>query len=69
MDFFQNDPIIWKYCEEYIKGKDIFKKLKNFNDSAERGIKLMEDYHLKITKDEEQRQYLYKVRCFQSELI
>lgn len=61
MDFLQKDPSSWKDCEDYRKGKFIIQKLKVVNDCAERGIKLVEDYHEKITKDEQQRQYLFKV--------
>lgn len=62
-DFLQSDPSMWNNLDDYKKGKDIIKRLKIVNDCAERGIKLVEDYHDKITKDEEQRQYLFKVSC------
>ena len=36
--------------------------LKVVNDSAERGIKLIEDFKKKVTKDEHQKQFLLQVR-------
>lgn len=60
-DFLERDPSTWNDLEEYRKGKEIIQNLKIVNDCAERGIKLVQDYHEKITKDEEQRQYLFKV--------
>ena len=44
--------------------KKIF-SLKAVNDTAERAIKLMQDFHGKITANEEQEQYL--LRCVQEE--
>lgn len=61
MDFFTSNPESWNDLEGYQKGKNIVKNLNVVNDSAERAIKLVQDYHDKITKDEEQRQYLLKV--------
>lgn len=63
-NFLKSDPSTWNNIEEYRKGKEIVENLKIVNDCAERGIKLVQDYHGKITKDENQRQYLYKVILF-----
>lgn len=60
-DFFTKPSIEWENCEDYKHGRDYVKKLKVVNDSAERGIKLLEDYHNHITKDEMQKQYVLKV--------
>jgi len=35
--------------------------LKVVNDTAERGVKLIQDFNSCLTKDEEQRQYLLQV--------
>lgn len=61
-DFFIKDAHSWNDCDEYKRGKNIVKKLNVVNDSAERGIKLVQEYQGKITNDEEQRQHLLKVR-------
>lgn len=63
-NFLKSDPSTWNNIEEYTKGKEIVENLKIVNDCAERGVKLVQDYHGKITKDENQRQYLYKVILF-----
>lgn len=63
-DFFNKDPHSWNVLEEYVKGKNIVQNLSVVNDSAERGIKLIQEYHGLITKDEEQKQHLMKVSIF-----
>lgn len=60
-DFLKKDPSSWSHLDEYCKGKSIIASLKIVNDCAERGIKLVQEYHEQITKDEEQRQHLFKV--------
>lgn len=60
-NFLERDPSTWNDIEEYRKGKEIIQSIQIVNDCAERGIKLIQDYHGKITKDEKQRQYLLKV--------
>ncbi|KAF0771445.1 Uncharacterized protein FWK35_00027558 [Aphis craccivora] len=57
-DFLSLDPIYWEENEEYKKGKEIVRSLKVVNDTAERHIKLMEEFNCKITKNEEQKQFL-----------
>ena len=47
---------------EYVQGKLVIGNLKVVNDSAERGIKLIEDFNEKFTKDENQKQFLLQVR-------
>lgn len=61
MQFLESDPKTWEGSEDYRNGKHIVENLKIVNDCAERGIKLIQEYHQKLTKDEEQRQYLFKV--------
>lgn len=60
-DFLKLDPLSWHNLEEYKRGQNIVKNLSVVNDSAERGIKLIQEYHGKITHDEEQKQHLLKV--------
>lgn len=61
MDFLKSDPNTWHEMDDYKKGKYIIDNLKVVNDCAERGIKLIQEYHEQITKDEDQRQHLFKV--------
>ena len=60
-DFLHKDPNLWKITTEYKEAKDIIATLKVVNDSAERGVKLMEEFNDKFTKQEEQKQYVLQV--------
>lgn len=62
MNIFSKDTHALVDSNEYKRGRNIVRNLNVVNDSAERGIKLVQEYHSKITKDEEQRQHLLKVR-------
>lgn len=55
MKFLKEDPRTWEDLKDYRDGKHIVENIKIVNDCAERGIKLIQEYHQKITKDEEQR--------------
>lgn len=63
-NFLSLDPIYWEENEEYKKGKQIVRSLKVVNDTAERHVKLMEKFNCKITKNEEQKQFLLQVNTF-----
>jgi len=52
---------MWENNEDYNKALSILKNIPVINDVAERGVKLIEDYNNKITKDESQKQYLLQV--------
>lgn len=60
-DFLHLDPVHWKHQETYIKGREIMKSLRVVNDTAERGVKLMEEFNFKFTKDESQKQFVLQV--------
>lgn len=60
-DFMQTDSSIWSENDTFKKGFQIISKLKVINDTAERGVKLMEDYNKLITRDEDQKQYLLQI--------
>ena len=60
-DFLKLDPDAWLKNQEYLKCLAIVRKLKVVNDTAERGVKLIQDYNNSVTKDEEQKQYLLQV--------
>jgi hypothetical protein len=54
-------PSLWLNSSAYQKGKTIIEQLRNVNNSAERGIKIVEDYNNSITRDETQKQFLLQV--------
>lgn len=60
-DFLYDDPLNWSFREDYQKGKKIVSSLKSVNDTAERGVKLMQEYNDKLTKNEDQKQFLLQV--------
>jgi len=60
-DFLHKDPSLWEITTEYKEAKDIIATLKVVHDSAERGVKLMEEFNDKFTKQEEQKQYVLRV--------
>ncbi|XP_025413648.1 uncharacterized protein LOC112685837 [Sipha flava] len=60
-NFLREDPSSWKALDEYIQAKEILSALKVVNDTAERGIKLMEEYNEKFTKNEDQKQFILQV--------
>lgn len=60
-DFLNIDPSNWECNEHFIKALALIQNIPVTNDVAERGVKLMEDYNEKITKDEHQKQYLLQV--------
>jgi hypothetical protein len=60
--FLRIDPAHWDNQEDFKTGKQIINAMKIVNDTAERGVKLMEEYNTKFTKDEEQKQFLLQVK-------
>jgi len=60
-NFLHIHPSEWLNSSAYQKGKTIIDQLKIVNDSAERGVKLVEDYNNSITRDETQKQFLLQV--------
>ncbi|XP_025192732.1 uncharacterized protein LOC126553881 [Aphis gossypii] len=60
-DFLHKDPSLWNITTEYKEAKDVITTLKVVNDSAERGVKLMEEFNDKFTKQEEQKQYVLQI--------
>ncbi|XP_050528051.1 uncharacterized protein LOC126898147 [Daktulosphaira vitifoliae] len=57
-NFLHISPFEWLNSSAYQKGKNAIEQLKVVNDSAERGVKLIEDFNNSITKDESQKQFL-----------
>lgn len=60
-DFLNTDPDVWCKNENYLKAQKIVKGLRIVNDTAERGVKLIQDFNSSLTKDEEQRQFVLQV--------
>jgi len=60
-DFFSLPPSLWLSDESYISGKKKASQLRVVNDTAERGVALIQEYVHVLTKDEEQRQCLLQV--------
>jgi hypothetical protein len=60
-NFLHIHPSQWLNSSAYQKGKTIVEQLRIFNDSAERDVKLVEDYNNSITSDEIQKQFLLQV--------
>ncbi|KAG8171084.1 hypothetical protein JTE90_014265 [Oedothorax gibbosus] len=52
---------MWEQDLSYLKGKNIVRNLRVVNDTAERGVKLIQDYSDTIRKDEKQKQYLLQI--------
>jgi len=51
----------WKDQDNYKKGRKIINSLRVVNDTAERGVKLMEEFNSKFTNDESQKQFVLQV--------
>lgn len=60
-DFIDIDPESWDSNENYKKCFETFKQLQVVNDTAERGVALIEKYNNSLTHDEEQRQYILQI--------
>lgn len=62
--FIQTDASEWTYNESFNKGKEILSSINVVNDSAERGVKLMEEFNTAFTKNEHQKQFILQVRQY-----
>lgn len=61
LDFTESDPSEWSDNEDYMKGVDYCKSLMVTNDTAERGVKFMQDYNRVLTLDPQENQFLLQV--------
>jgi hypothetical protein len=59
----QESDSLWKENAAYLNTKSEVTSLKAVNDTAERAVKLMQDFHRLVTAEEEQKQFL--LRCVQ----
>ena len=60
-DFLSTNPRRWHEDESYMEACHRIEGLRAANDTAERGVSLMQTFNLRLTKDEEQRQFLLQV--------
>ncbi|KAF2899144.1 hypothetical protein ILUMI_07032, partial [Ignelater luminosus] len=60
-DFLELNPTLWKENESYRKAVKILNSLRVVNDKAGRGVKLIDEFNSKITKKEDEKQYLLEV--------
>ncbi|GBN77104.1 hypothetical protein AVEN_67420-1 [Araneus ventricosus] len=51
-------PDLWDRDDSYLKSQEIFQHLSVVNDTAQRGVKLTQDFNGLLTVDEEQKQFL-----------
>jgi hypothetical protein len=54
-------PETWIDNDEYNKGRERIRQLRVVNDTAERGVKLFEEFNRLITNDEDEKQFLLQV--------
>src|SRR6218665_1497562 len=61
-DYFQaTDPDTWLSNSDYMVLEEIVRELRVVNDAAERGVALMQEFNVLLTKDEEQTQFAIQV--------
>ena len=60
-DFLSKDPAYWEEEPSYNAASRRIKSLHVVNDFAERGVALMQEFNLALTKDEGQKQFLLQV--------
>lgn len=61
--FLQEDVSSWGDNPTFLEARRRISRLKVVNDTAERAVKLMQDFNRLITAEEEQKQFL--LRCVQ----
>ena len=59
--FLKIEPTAWNANEDFKCGLERVQTLKVVNDTAERGVKLFEEFNQLLTKDEEEKQFLLQV--------
>ena len=59
--FVRNDPSKWNTYQVFLDMQERVCHMKVINDCAERGIALITTYNSCITKDEEKKQFLFRL--------
>lgn len=60
-EFLLVEPDVWESRADYQAATDVVRAMKVVNDSAERGVALMQQFNQILTKNEEQKQFLLQV--------
>lgn len=60
-DFLTKDPKEWVNEPSFNVGLNIVRNMNVVNDSAERAVKLMEDFNLVLSKNEEEKQLIVQI--------
>ena len=55
------DPDDWEGMEEFQHSKKFVSSLRVVNDTAEREVKLVQEFNSSITKSEDQKEYMLQV--------
>ena len=59
--FLCKDPDLWCQNADYLAAEKIVKGQKVINDTAERGVALIQEFYEILTNNEEQKQFLLQV--------
>lgn len=57
-EFLVSEQETWKNNADYLRALKIVENLRVVNDTAERGVKLIQDFNILLTKNEEQKQFV-----------
>jgi hypothetical protein len=60
-EFMEHDPSEWGELEVYQRNKEVVQSVKVINDLAERGVALIQEFNMSLTRNEEQKQFLLQV--------
>ncbi|KAK7793692.1 hypothetical protein R5R35_008899 [Gryllus longicercus] len=60
-DFLNTDPSLWESNNYYQEARHCLSFVKVVNDTAERAVALVSQFNSSLTRNEEQKQYLFKV--------
>ena len=61
MQFLLEDPSLWEQDSSFIEAREKVQWLKVVNDSAKRGVGLIQVFNPVLTKQEDQKQYLLHI--------
>ncbi|GBN47962.1 hypothetical protein AVEN_62951-1 [Araneus ventricosus] len=61
ISFLNISPDLWDRDDSHLKSQEIFQNLRVVNDTAEREVKLMQDFNGLLTVDEEEKQFFFQL--------